>query len=121
MKENFDPRPRSLMRDILLHYKDMVQDSPANREKNRIEDICDNAVLIPRDLMLKILVFYWSELEDYTGADRSLYDDDATVSQIFDELCDIFSPGHCEELFPGVFEAEEEQKKEPPARSASRS
>ena len=43
-------------------------------------------VTISKDLMQKIMQFFLKDLEDYTGATRDDYDDDALVSQIYDEL-----------------------------------
>ena len=65
-------------------------------------------ITVSQELMKKILVFFWEELEDYTGADIAQYDDDQSVAQIYDMLCDEFPPERLEKYFPGEFEFEDE-------------
>ncbi len=60
-------------------------------------------VEISKDLLQQILVFFWKDLEDYTGAGRDSYVDDASICKIFDGLLDEFSDESIENLFPDTY------------------
>lgn len=61
-------------------------------------------VTISAALLEKILVFFWSEIEDYTGAAVCDYPADSSIYQIFDGLCEEFDDiVFLEQHFPGRF------------------
>ena len=63
----------------------------------------EKRVFISKDLLKKILVFFWQDLESYTGAGIDDYDEDSTIAEIYDGLIEEFSE-RCEELYPGEFQ-----------------
>lgn len=105
------------MMQLREFYKKVIATHPEKLDeldpcRCELEDFCDENVVVPRKLMEKMLVFFWTELEDYTGARRDDYDADASVSQIIDALDDIFDEDACEEFFPGTFCFDDDEEAE---------
>lgn len=56
-------------------------------------------VEIDKELLRNILIFFMTELEDYTGACREDYNDDTTLAQIYDQLRQDFPQKKIDEIF----------------------